>query len=80
MVDSRMTFAPVEMIDYDPATGWLDSAENYAELNKVQVVVESGDYYRSTSVIGVTMYLHERTGLIVGDVAAFEEWLNGGGK
>lgn len=80
MADSRMTFAPVEMIDYDPETGWSDSTENYAELSNVQVVVESGDYYRSTSVIGVTMYLHERTGLIVGDVAAFEDWLNGRSK
>lgn len=76
MADWRMNFAPVENIDYDTEKGWSDSSENYAELNNVQVVVESGDYYRSRDVIGVTMYLHEGTGLIVGDVAAFEQWLN----
>lgn len=53
------------------------SREEYTELRQAVEYDETvGDYYRVRETRSVPGYIHDRTGLMLTDIAKFETWLS----
>lgn len=55
--------------------GWQDSDRHYRIFGNVQGSEQVGDYYHSTELVRLTLYVDEETGIYVNDIDQFEMWI-----